>query len=105
MTTTVQSKEDALSIIVENQHKIKTLGVKKLSLFGSFARGEQNVESDIDLLVEFEPNQKTFDNLIQLAFLLEDLLKRRVELATPESLSPYLQPHIVKEVEDVPLTA
>lgn len=53
-------------------------------------------------LVEFEPAHKTFDNFIQLSFLLEDLLKRPVELVTSESLGPYLGPYIISEVEDVP---
>lgn len=61
------------------------------------------MESDIDLLVEFEPGKKTFDNFIHLIFLLEDNLKRRVELVTPESLSPHLRPYLLKEVEYVPL--
>jgi predicted nucleotidyltransferase len=62
-------------------------------------------ESDIDVLVEFEPGQKTFDNFMRLVFLLEDLLQRPVEVVTAESLSPYLRPYIMKEVEYVPLAA
>jgi len=55
----------------------------------------------VDLLVEFKTGRKTFDAFIQLAFLLEDLLERRVELVTPESLSPHIGPHILKEVKYV----
>jgi predicted nucleotidyltransferase len=55
--------------------------------------------SDVDVLVEFEQDRKTFDNFIQLSFLLEDLFQRRVELVTIESLSPYIGPHILSEVE------
>ena len=51
--------------------------------------------------MEFEQGKKTFDNFIQLSFLLEDLFKRRVELVTIESLSPYIGPHIMSEVEYV----
>ncbi len=61
MDTPVQTKEKALSLIEEHQDRIKTLGVKKLGLFGSFVRKEQGVESDIDLLVEFEQDKKTFE--------------------------------------------
>ena len=100
-----QTKKDVLFIIRENQEKIKKLGVKKLGLFGSFVRNKQNIGSDIDLLVEFEQGQKTFDNFIQLSFLLENLLQRSVELVTTESLSPYIRPRIIEEVEDVPLSA
>ncbi len=104
-TVTVQSKEKALSLIEEHRDRIKALGVKKLGLFGSFVREEQGVESDIDLLVEFEQGKKTYDNFILLSFFLEDLFKRRVELVTPESLSPYIGPHIMNEVEYVTFIA
>jgi len=105
MDTSVQTKKKALSLIEENQDRIKALGVKKLGLFGSFVRGEPRVESDVDLLVEFEPSKKTFDNFIQLSFFLEEVFKRRVELVTPESLSPYIGPHIMDEVEYVTFIA
>ena len=94
-----------MSLIEEHQHRIKTLGVKKLGLFGSFARREQGVESDVDLLVEFEQGKKTFDNFMQLSFFLEDLFERRVELVTPESISPHIRPHILSEVEYVTFIA
>ncbi len=101
MNTSVPTKENIISTIKRNLYKIKTLGVRRLGLFGSYVRGEQNIESDIDVLVEFEQEQKTFDNFMQLSFLLEDLFKRRIELVTTESLSPYLRPRIIKEVEYV----
>jgi len=99
MDKPVQNKDRVLGLIKEHQNALKALGVKKLGLFGSFARGEQRAESDVDFLVEFEPDKKSFDNFMQLAFLLENLLGRRVELVTPESLSPYIGPQIIKEVE------
>jgi len=102
--TSPQTKRDVISAIQENRDKIKAFGVKKLGLFGSFVREQQRPDSDIDLLVEFQPEQKTFDNFIQLSFFLEDMLKQPVELVTTESLSPYLGPHIIEEVEDVPLS-
>jgi len=79
--------------------------VKRPGLFGSYARNEQTAESDIDLLVEFDQAQKTFDNFIRLASLLENMLDHRVELVTMESLSPYIGPHIINEVEYVDLTS
>ena len=97
--TSIQAKKDVVSVIQRHQDKIKAFGVKKLGLFGSFVRDEQNPESDIDLLVEFEEGQKTFDNFMQLSFLLEELLKWPVELVTVESVSPYLRPYIAQEVE------
>ncbi len=97
----VQNKEGILATLASNQAKIKSFGIKRLGLFGSYAKGKQNIQSDIDLLVEFEEGKKTFDNFMQLSFLLEDLLGKKIELVTPESLSPYIKPKITKEVEYV----
>jgi uncharacterized protein len=105
MPTAVEDKERVFVLIRERQAQLRTLGVNRLGLFGSFVRGEQHGDSDVDLLVEFAPEQKSFDNFMQLSFLLEDLFRRRVELVTPESLSPYLRPYIMSEVEYVPLAA
>jgi predicted nucleotidyltransferase len=90
---------------LEIPDKIKAFGVKKLALFGYFVREQQKPDSDIDLLVEFQPEHKTFDNFIHLSIFLEEVLQQPVELITTESLSPYLGPYIIEEVEDVPLTA
>jgi hypothetical protein len=105
VTMEVQTKERVLSLIQARQDHIRTFGVRRLGLFGSFARGQQDRDSDIDVLVEFEPGRKTFDNFIQLAFFLEELFERRVELVTTEALSPYLGPHIMREVEYVAFDA
>jgi predicted nucleotidyltransferase len=88
-----------LIIIRNHQQEIRGFGVSRYGFFGSFVRGESTEQSDIDILVEFEPGQKTFDNFMQLAFILEELLGREVDLVTPESLSPYIGPHILEEVE------
>ncbi len=97
----VQTEDHVLSLIKKYQDQIRAFGVQRLGLFGSFVRGEQTENSDIDLLVEFDPGKKTFDSFIHLAFFLEELFGRPVELVTPESLSPYIGPHVMKEVEYV----
>jgi predicted nucleotidyltransferase len=74
-------------------------GVQRLGLFGSCLRGDERADSDVDLLVEFAPGSKTLANLVELAEFLEALFGRRVELVTPESLSPYIGPHILREVQ------
>lgn len=95
----VQTKEELFAFLTENRQKIQDFGVKRCGLFGSFVRGQQSLTSDVDILVEFEPDQKTFDNFMDLAFFLEDLFGRKVDLVTIESLSPYIGPHILQEVE------
>jgi hypothetical protein len=88
---------NVIDILKSHEREIKKrFGVKRIGLFGSFARGEQKDTSDVDILVEFE--EPTFDNFMNLAFFLEDLFSRRVELVTPDSLSPYIAPYVEKEV-------
>ena len=99
----VETKTDLLALVAEQRRQLTRFGVKRLGVFGSFVREQQHDESDIDVLVEFEPGQKTFNNFIHLAFYLEDLFGRKVDLLTPESLSPYLGPQILGEVEYVTL--
>jgi len=105
MTTAVPTADHIVRVLSEHRAQIHALGVKRLGLFGSFVRGEQTPDSDVDLLVEFEQGEKTFDHFMQLSFLLEDLLQRRVELVTTDALSPYIGPHILEEVVYVPLAA
>ena len=90
---------NVLNKLTDNIRTIKKFGVKRIGLFGSAVRGEMKIESDIDIFVEFEEGSEKFSNLINLYFYLQDLLNRKIELVTPESISPYLAPYILKEVK------
>ena len=105
MPETVRTKEDVKRVLRKNITQLRNLGVARIGLFGSFVRGEQDEKSDVDVLVEFEDGQKTYDHFIELAYLLEGILQRKVEIVTFESLSPYIGPYILKEVEYVPIAA
>ncbi len=96
-----QTKADVLAVLLEHEGEIRSFGARRIGVFGSFARQEAAADSDVDLLVEFEPGRKSFDNFMSLSFLLEELLGRRVELITPESLSPHIGPRLLEEVEYV----
>jgi hypothetical protein len=80
---------------------IRSLGVRRLAVFGSIARGAVTPDSDADVLVQFATGAKTFDRFMALSELLEDRLGRRVELVTTEALSPHLGPRILAEARDV----
>ena len=99
------TKEEVFAVLADNAGLLKTFGVKRCGIFGSFVRGEQNEESDVDILVEFEEGQKSFDNFMRLAFFLEEALGRKVDLLTPESLSRHIGPRILREVEYEPVAA
>lgn len=73
-------------------------GVAKIGIFGSAARGEERPESDVDVLVCFAPGRATFRNFMELAYYLEDLFGRRVDLVTEHGLSGYIRPTVEREV-------
>ncbi len=81
--------------------KLSERGVERVGVFGSFVRGEQRDESDVDLLVTFDGSKKTLANFVEAADLLEESMGRKVEVVTPESLSRHIGPHILREVEYV----
>ena len=97
----VNNKHQIVKILRENSRQLKGFGVEKMGVFGSFVSGTQKNTSDVDLLVQFKKGQKNFRNFMGTADLTEALLGRTVDLLTPESLSPYIGPHIEKEVEYV----
>ena len=91
-------KDILLMTLKNNKNKIASFGVKRLGVFGSFVRGEQKDVSDVDILVEFEKKKKNYKNYLALSNYLEKVFKRKVDLVTSESLSPYIGPYIKKEV-------
>jgi predicted nucleotidyltransferase len=101
MKVLIENKEDIFEQLRKHQKTLEGYGVRRCGLFGSFRRGEATENSDIDLLVEFEPDLKTFRNFMDLCFFLEDLFGRKVDVLTPQSLSPIFGHKILKEVEDV----
>jgi len=105
MEAAIKTKKDILRVLFQNRTRLKALGVSRLGLFRSFVHGKQHPDSDIDFLVEFEAGKKSFDAFMALSFFLEEILQHRVELVTRESLSPYLGPHILEEVEYATLAA
>lgn len=80
----------------KNKDKIKTFGVSKIGLFGSFLKGKQGKKSDVDILVEFK--NISFDNYTDALILLEKIFKRKVDLVTESSLRPELA-YVKKEAK------
>lgn len=78
----VKSKHDLLELLYENATAIKKFGVAEFGFFGSFVRNDVTENSDVDFLVDFLPDQKSYKNFIQLAYFLEDLCGRKIELVT-----------------------
>lgn len=105
MPKKVKDKEALIQRLLKVREQLASFGVRSIGVFGSFARGEQTSLSDVDILVEFMPEKHTFDNFMEVTFFLEKLLNRRVEIVTPDALSPHIGPHILMEVERVTIPA
>lgn len=95
----VATRQDVLDSLAAQRERLKVLGVRRLSLFGSAARDQLTDQSDLDVLVELAP--KTFDRYMDVKFLLEDSLGRRVDLVLPETLKPRLRAAILRDRIDV----
>jgi predicted nucleotidyltransferase len=89
-------RKDILRMLEENARVLKGFGVRKLGLFGSFARDKATPSSDIDFVVELEI--KSFDKYMELKFYLEDLFGRGIDLVLDSAIKPRLRPYIEKEV-------
>jgi len=98
----MQTKSNIICLLKANKSTIASYGIKKVGLFGSYAREEQTKDSDIDILVEFYPDQENFDNLMAVCDFFEKLFKgQEIEIVTTNGLSEYIGPRILKEVQYV----
>jgi uncharacterized protein len=101
MASELLTRDIAAARLGYAESDIRALGVARLALFGSVARNEARADSDVDLLVQFAPGEKSFARFMALSDLLESLLQCRVELVTTEALSPFIGPRILAEARDV----
>jgi predicted nucleotidyltransferase len=95
-------KEYILSALKAKRAEFSAIGIREVGLFGSYVRNEQTQKSDIDILIDFDPEKETFDNYMAVYELLEKLFKNlKVEVVTKNGLSPYIGPKILNEVQYV----
>ena len=89
-------RQETLTLLASHQNALKEFGVKSLMLFGSVARDEARIDSDVDLLVEFDRPIGLFA-FVRLKRYLEEILGSSVDLGTPDSLKPDLQEPVFRE--------
>ena len=94
------NSKEIIKKIEEKSRDIKKCNVKKIGLFGSFAKNKQRKKSDIDIIVNFE--KETFDNYLDLLFLLEKMFRKKIDLVIEKDLHPELE-YIKREVKYVRL--
>ncbi len=85
-----------LALLKEHLPDLQQFGITSLALFGSFAREEATLNSDIDILVKMDP-PFTYDRYINAKFYLEDLLNFPVDLIMIETLRPEISQTVNQE--------
>ncbi len=93
------TKENILSILSSHKSEFLKYGVSQIGLFGSYLRNEQSANSDIDLLIDFEPEKENFKNFMAVYDLFENHFKNeKIEIVTKNGLSKHIGPRILNDV-------
>ena len=90
------TQKEIIKKIEDNKKKIRSFGVSEISLIGSYARDEANSDSDIDFIVDFEPNRGLFDDYVHLIQFLKKLLKKEVDLGEKNLIRKELKSSILR---------
>jgi predicted nucleotidyltransferase len=93
------TRREALRRLTRNRDKLRALAVRHIAVFGSTARDQATMHSDVDILVEFEPEARVgLFAFVRLLDFLADLMDTRIDLATAEALRPEMRNEILGEV-------
>ena len=95
-----ETREEIIQLLQSHRRELDQLGVTRISLFGSAARGDLTPESDVDMIVEF--SQTTYRRFVALKSFLEAILGRGVDLLTPDAVQGRLKHEIERDLVDVP---
>jgi hypothetical protein len=92
----VKTRDQILSFLSQNKKLFQDkFHIVRIGLFGSYARGEQNINSDIDLLVEFEDNTQ---DLYELKIQLKDFFKKNIGIEVDICREKYIKPRIKNSI-------
>ena len=93
------TKDNILKTLRVHRLEFEKFGIRNVGLFGSYLRNEQSESSDIDLLIDFEPEKENFDNYMAVYDIFETIFKNeKVGIVTKNGLSKYIGSKILKEV-------
>lgn len=96
------NKIDILQTITDNKDAIRKMGIIQIGLFGSYVRNEQTINSDLDLLIDFDKENKSVTNFLDFCDFMDQLFAEvKVDVVSKKGLSEFIGPYILKEVEYV----
>ena len=94
----MKTLDEVIKILKNRKSELKTkYNVKEIGIFGSYVKGEQTKDSDLDILVEFGSPISLFE-FIDLEEYFEALTKTKVDLVSKKALKPFIKGYILKEV-------
>lgn len=94
----ILTKDRILQILQEHKELLAQLGVRRIGLFGSYTKNLQESDSDIDILIDFFPEQETYDNLLGIYEVLEKAFQnKKIDIVTKNGLSKYIGSYILNE--------
>ena len=93
------NKEEILKKLRENRGKVKKFGVKRIGIFGSFVKDKATEKSDIDVVVEFDLKDLTFDKYLAFEEFLRDLFSKEVDIITKDGLESIRIEHIREDIK------
>lgn len=87
-------------IAQNKEYLLKTYGVEEIGVFGSFARGDNDANSDIDIAIEINHDKAVvgFFEFGRMERFLEELLGRKIDLVTKGSIKPYIKERILSQM-------
>jgi predicted nucleotidyltransferase len=89
---------EALETLRRSEHALRGRGVKHVALFGSVARGENRSDSDIDIMIEFDPEARvTVFDYVDIKEYIAQLFDRPVDVVNREGLKPYVRPAVMAD--------
>jgi hypothetical protein len=95
-------KDEILTALARLEKPLRERGLKSLAVFGSVIRGEARTDSDVDVLVDVEPDVRfSLIDLVALKDFLEDRLNRKVDVVTKSGLESTIRDRVLSEAESV----
>lgn len=90
-------KNDIIRLLEGQVDSIRRFGVREIGVFGSYARGDQGPNSDVDVLVDMQPERETFRDYMGLLHYLEELFGRKVDLVMKDTVKPIIKERVFGE--------
>jgi predicted nucleotidyltransferase len=95
---TPMNRDEIIRKLRDREADLRARGVAHAALFGSFARGDDRPESDIDIMVEIAPEAHIgLFQYVGIVHYLEDMFSGRVDVANREGLKPLVRPVVERE--------